>query len=45
MERGEEQLSAHLLLELNEISVDLANLERLEALVDGFGIMSGRVAG
>jgi DNA primase len=45
VERGEEQLSAHLLQELNEISVDLANLERLEALVDGFGIMSGRVAG
>ncbi|TKT80338.1 DNA primase [Aquamicrobium sp. LC103] len=45
VENGEEQSSQHLLQVLNTISVDIANLERLEALVDGFGVSSGRVAG
>lgn len=44
-ERGEEQSCQHLLHVLNTISVDIANLERLEALVDGFGVSSGRGGG
>ena len=43
VEAGEEQSCQHLLHVLNTISVDIANLERLEALVDGFGVSSGRV--
>ncbi|TWH27105.1 MULTISPECIES: DNA primase [unclassified Aminobacter] len=42
VEKGEEQTSQHLLQVLNTISLDIANLERLEALVDGFGVQSGR---
>lgn len=42
VEAGEEQSCQHLLHVLNTISVDIANLERLEALVDGFGVSSGR---
>ena len=45
VERGEEQSSHHLLQVLNAISVDIANMERLEALVDGFGVSSGRATG
>jgi DNA primase len=41
-ERGEEQSCQHLLHVLNTISIDIANLERLEALVEGFGVSSGR---
>ena len=41
-ERGEEQSCQHLLQVLNTISIDIANLERLEALVEGFGVSSGR---
>jgi DNA primase len=41
-ESGEEQSCQHLLHVLNTISTDIANLERLEALVDGFGVSSGR---
>ncbi len=43
VEGGEEQQSVRLLGVLGEINSDIANLERLEALVDGFGISSGRV--
>jgi DNA primase len=42
VESGQEQSCQHLLHVLNTISVDIANLERLEALVDGFGVSSGR---
>ncbi len=42
-ERGEEQSCQHLLHVLNTISIDIANMERLEALVEGFGVSSGRV--
>ncbi|MEO4000413.1 DNA primase [Mesorhizobium sp. CAU 1732] len=42
VEKGEEQSCQHLLHVLNTISVDIANLERLEALVEGFGVSSGR---
>ena len=42
VESGEEQSCQHLLGVLNTISMDLASLERLEALVDGFGVSSGR---
>ncbi|MEO3385236.1 DNA primase [Mesorhizobium sp. CAU 1741] len=44
-ESGEEQSCQHLLHVLNTISIDIANLERLEALVDGFGVSSGRAQG
>src|SRR5690606_2521687 len=43
VEAGEEQSCQHLLHVLNAISTDLANLEQLEALVDGFGVSSGRI--
>lgn len=42
VDSGEEQSCQHLLQVLNTISIDIANLERLEALVDGFGVSSGR---
>src|SRR5690606_33990356 len=42
VERGEEQACEHLLNVLNTLSVDIANVEQLEALVDGFGVSSGR---
>ena len=42
-ERGEEQSCQNLLHVLNTISMDIANMERLEALVEGFGVSSGRV--
>lgn len=45
VEGGEEQSCQHLLHVLNAISMDIANLERLEALVDGFGVSSGRAQG
>ncbi len=42
VEGGQEQSCQHLLHVLNTISIEIANLERLEALVDGFGVSSGR---
>lgn len=42
VEGGEEQSCQHLLHVLNAISADIANLERLEALIEGFGVSSGR---
>ena len=43
VESGAEETCRHLLTALNAISVDIANMERLEALVEGFGVSSGRV--
>lgn len=45
VENGEEQSSQHLLQVLNTISMDIANVEQLEALVEGFGVSSGRLQG
>ncbi len=42
VERGEEAESEYLLRVLNQISLDIANVERLDALVEGFGVSSGR---
>lgn len=42
VETGEEQSCQHLLGALQSVSGEIANLERLEALVDGFGVLSGR---
>ncbi len=43
VESGEEDASTRLLQAIAEINLDIASLERLEALVDGFGVSSGRV--
>ena len=43
VERGEEEAAQHLLQVLNTISMDIANVEQLDALVEGFGVSSGRV--
>ena len=43
VEKGEEDSTQHLLQVLNSISMDIANVEQLEALVEGFGVSSGRV--
>ena len=42
VESGEEDASTRLLQSIAEINLDIASMERLEALVDGFGVSSGR---
>lgn len=42
VESGHEQSGLHLTQVLKELSVEIANLERLEALIEGFGSLSGR---
>jgi DNA primase len=44
-ERGAEGEVAHLMLLLKENQLEAARLENQEALIDGFGVMSGRVKG
>lgn len=43
VESGQEDASTRLLQAIAAINLDIASLERLEALVDGFGASSGRV--
>ena len=42
VESGEEDASTRLLQAIAQINLDIASMERLEALVDGFGVSSGR---
>lgn len=42
VESGEEDTSMRLLQAIAQINLDIANMEQLEALVDGFGVSSGR---
>jgi len=44
-ERGAEREVEQLMLSLKEVQLEVARLENQEALVDGFGVMSGRVKG
>lgn len=42
VENGEEDTSTRLLQAIAEINLDITCMEQLEALVDGFGVSSGR---
>lgn len=42
VENGEEDTSGRLLDAIAQINLDITNMEQLEALVDGFGVSSGR---
>jgi DNA primase len=44
-ERGAEREVEQLMLTLKEVQLEVTRLENQEALVDGFGVMSGRVKG
>jgi len=44
-ERGAEREVEQLMLSLKEVQLEVMRLENQEALVDGFGVMSGRVKG
>ncbi|MDB5525343.1 MAG: dnaG [Rhizobium sp.] len=44
-ERGVEQEVERLMLSLNENQLETTRLETQEALIDGFGVMSGRIKG
>jgi DNA primase len=44
-ERGAEREVEQLMLSLKEVQLEVTRLENQEALVDGFGVMSGRVKG
>lgn len=44
-ERGAEQEVEQLMLSLNENQLEATRLETQEALIDGFGVMSGRIKG
>ena len=45
VEHGAEADAERLMLALREVQIETARLENQEALVDGFGVMSGRVKG
>jgi DNA primase len=45
VEHGAEADAERLMLTLKEVQLEIARLENQEALVDGFGVMSGRVKG
>jgi DNA primase len=45
VEHGAEADAERLMLTLKEVQLEVARLENQEALVDGFGVMSGRVKG
>jgi DNA primase len=45
VERGAEGEVERLMLTLKEVQLEMVRLENQEALVDGFGVMSGRVKG
>lgn len=45
VEHGAETDAERLMLTLKEVQLEIARLEHQEALVDGFGVMSGRVKG
>jgi DNA primase len=45
IEHGAEADAERLMLTLKEVQLEVARLENQEALVDGFGVMSGRVKG
>ena len=45
VEHGAEMDAERLMLTLKEVQLEVARLENQEALVDGFGVMSGRVKG
>ena len=45
VEHGAEADAERLMLTLKEVQLEIARLEAQEALVDGFGVMSGRVKG
>lgn len=45
VEHGEEADAERLMLALKEVQTEVTRLENQEALVDGFGVMSGRVKG
>ncbi|MDO6964169.1 DNA primase [Rhizobium alvei] len=44
-ERGDEAEVEQLMLALNEVQIEAVRLDKLEALIDGFGVMSGRIKG
>jgi DNA primase len=42
---GEPELNALLLRALSEVQNEIARMENQEAIIDGFGVLSGRVKG
>ena len=44
-ETGDEDAAPHLMRTLNEVQLEISRLENQEAIIDGFGVLSGRAKG